>query len=86
MAGGFERARFADEDLPALAAGVDEAHRVVAPKRTSDAADGWVWPKADVGDYGQDFLYRAQTVLTAPGSPPAAVSLQPARGRRRTGR
>jgi hypothetical protein len=73
MAGGFERARFADEDLPALAAGVDEAHRVVAPKRTSDAVAGWMWPKADVGDYGQDFLYRAQTMLTAPGSPPAAV-------------
>jgi hypothetical protein len=73
IADGFERARFADEDLPALAAGCEEARRVVAPKRTTDAAGGWLWPKADVGDYGQDFLYRAQTVLAAPGSPPAAV-------------
>jgi hypothetical protein len=73
MAGGFERARFADEELPAVAAGVEEARRLVAPKRASDAADGWVWPKADAGDFGQDFLYRAQTVLAAPGSPPAAV-------------
>ncbi len=71
--GGFERARFADEDLAALAAGCDEARRLVAPKHAPDAAGGWAWPKADVGDYGQDFLYRAQTVLAEPGSPPAAV-------------
>jgi hypothetical protein len=73
MDGGFERARFADEDLPALAAGCEEGRRLVAPKRAADGAGGWVWPKADVGEYGQDFLYRAQTVLAAPGSPPAAV-------------
>ncbi len=72
MAGGFERARFADEDLQALLAGSEEGRRLVAPKRVADAAGGWVWPKADVGDYGQDYLYRAQTVLAAPGSPPAA--------------
>ncbi|HEY1425203.1 MAG TPA: DUF1254 domain-containing protein [Caulobacteraceae bacterium] len=71
--GGFERARFADEDLAALAAGAEEGRRVVAPGRATDAADGWVWPKADVGDYGQDFLYRAQTVRALPGSPPAAA-------------
>lgn len=71
--GGFERARFADEDLAALGAGVDEGQRVVVLKRAADAADGWLWPKADVGDYGQDFLYRAQTVLAQPGSPPAAA-------------
>ncbi|HWF77265.1 MAG TPA: DUF1254 domain-containing protein [Caulobacteraceae bacterium] len=73
MADGFERARFADEDLPALAAGVEEGRRLVAQKRAADAAGGWVWPKADVGDYGQDFLYRAQTVLAQPGSPPASA-------------
>ena len=73
IADGFERARFADEDLPALAAGVEEGRRLIVPQRNPDAAGGWVWPKADVGDYGQDFLYRAQTVLTQPGSPPAAV-------------
>jgi hypothetical protein len=71
--GGFERARFADEDLPALAAGVAEGRRLVAPKHATDAAGGWVWPKADIGDYGEDFLYRAQTMLAQPGSPPAAV-------------
>jgi hypothetical protein len=73
MGGGFERARFADEELAALAAGANEARRVVAPTRASDDVGGWVWPKADVGDYGQDFLYRAQTVLAEPGSPPAAA-------------
>lgn len=73
MGGGFERARFADQDLAAVAAGAEEGRRVVDPERASDAERGWVWPKADVGDYGQDFLYRAQTVLAEPGSPPAAV-------------
>ncbi len=73
LAGGFERARFADEDLPALAAGVAEARGLVAPRRDPDAVGGWTWPKADVGDYGQDYLYRAQTVLAQPGSPPASA-------------
>ena len=72
MAGGFERARFADEDLQALLAGSEEGRRLVAPKRAADAAGGWAWPKADIGDYGQDFLYRAQTVLAEPGAPAAA--------------
>ena len=73
--GGFERARFADEDLAGLAAGADEGRRLLAPKKAADASGGWVWPKADVGDYGQDFLYRAQTVLAQPGSPPTAEIL-----------
>jgi hypothetical protein len=73
MQGGFEQARFADADLAAIGAGVEEARRLLAPAR-ADGENGWLWPKADVGDYGQDFLYRAQTMTAQPGSPaPTAI-------------
>lgn len=69
----FERARFADVDLEAVTAGANEAQTLVVETRASEAGDGWVWPKAELGAYGQDYLYRARTALTLPGSPPRPV-------------
>jgi hypothetical protein len=73
MQGDFERARFADADLEAVTAGVNEAQALAVETRTAEAGAGWVWPKAELGAYGQDFLYRARTMLTLPGAPPRTV-------------
>jgi hypothetical protein len=73
MLGDFERARFADADLEAVTAGVNEAQALAVETHAAEAVDGWVWPKAELGAYGQDFLYRARTVLTLPASPPRPV-------------
>jgi hypothetical protein len=72
MYGGFEKARFADADLAEIAKGVAEGVTLAsqAPRadRQSDRLGGWLYPKDDVGDYGQDILYRAQMALTEPGA------------------
>jgi hypothetical protein len=68
MYGGFEKARFADADLAEIAQGAAEgvmlASQAPQSDHESDRLGGWVYPKEDIGDYGQDFLYRAQTALT----------------------
>jgi hypothetical protein len=70
-AGGFEQARFADADLEQISAGVAEACILAANLQPSaDATEaGWLWPKAGVGEYGQDFLLRAQTAFNGLGAP-----------------
>lgn len=70
MGGGFEQARFADADLGAIEAGVAEARTLVIDLQPGDRVEGgWRYPKPALGDYGQDFLYRAQTMLASPGAP-----------------
>jgi len=72
-AGDFERARFADPDEEAVAAGVNEAQILAVETRSPESGVGWVWPKPALGAYGEDFLYRARTMLTLPGAPPRTV-------------
>ncbi|HZZ87609.1 MAG TPA: DUF1254 domain-containing protein [Caulobacteraceae bacterium] len=75
MYGGFETARFADAELPAVAQGVAEAQTLASQAPAEPRVGSWLCPKADLGQYGQDFLYRAQTALVAPGSlKPQAVT------------
>jgi hypothetical protein len=72
MYGGFEKARFADADLEQIAKGAAEGATLAsqAPQSDprsdpqSDRLGGWAYPRDDIGDYGQDFLYRAQMALT----------------------
>jgi hypothetical protein len=72
MDAGFEKARFADMDLETIARGVGEAKTLAFNGRLmQETSGGWMWPKADLGAYGEDFLYRAQTTLATPGAPPA---------------
>ena len=76
MGGGFERARFADADVDAIAQGVADAKLLVTDLRGSDRVDaGWRYPGSELGDFGQDFLYRAQTALAEPGAPKADETL-----------
>ena len=72
-AGDFERARFADPDEEAVAAGVNEAQILAVETRAAESGVGWMWPKPALGAYGEDFLYRARTLLTQPGAPPRTV-------------
>ena len=72
MAGGFERARFADADLDQIADGAADAQILAANLHPADRVEaGWLWPRTDTVGYGQDFLYRAQTALNGLGAPSA---------------
>ena len=68
MYGGFEKARFADVELAEIAKGAADGTILAARPPDIEAVDGWAYPKGDVGEFGQDFLYRAQLALTEPGA------------------
>ena len=71
MAGGFERARFADADLAEIAAGAAEGRTLAVNLTPSEGVEGgWLWPVSLGPDgWGQDFLARARTSLDALGAP-----------------
>ncbi|HVN00226.1 MAG TPA: DUF1254 domain-containing protein [Caulobacteraceae bacterium] len=73
MYGGFEKARFADAELGEITRGVGEAQTLVSSPPEGDQIGGAVYPKPNLGAFGQDFLYRAQTALTQPAAPPPQV-------------
>jgi len=68
MYGGFEKARFADVELAEIAKGAADGAILASRPPDIEAVDGWAYPKEDVADFGQDFLYRAQLALTEPGA------------------
>ena len=56
---GFSAAQAAEIRL-----GLDHAKSDLANRSTLGAAhNGWVWPKPDLGDFKQDYLYRAQVAV-----------------------
>jgi len=62
---------------PALAAeGVDEARLITMfAKGRQTFADGWAYPRPNLGDYGQDYLYRAIVALQGLGALPVAEAM-----------
>jgi hypothetical protein len=68
MYGGFEKARFADAELAEIAKGVADGVTLASQAPQTETLGGWAYPKDDLGQYGQDFLYRAQSALTEPGA------------------
>jgi hypothetical protein len=74
MYDGFEKARFADVDAEAAEAGAREGRRLLqGPPTVADG--GWIYPAADLGDFGMDFPYRARMTLAFPGALPPAEAL-----------
>jgi len=68
--GSLERATldlFADADLGAIEQGIAEARSLASDRQISDDVGGWRYPGTDLGNFGQDFLYRAQVALAEPG-------------------
>ena len=62
--GGFEKARFADSEVGEIEAGVSEGRQLVMqPASRAEAVRGWIYPKPDLGDFGQDYLYRARVAV-----------------------
>jgi len=76
MRGGFERARFADSEVAGIEAGVAEARALVAaPPAPGDAVGGWIYPRPDLGDFGEDYLYRARVAQAGLGALPPREAL-----------
>lgn len=56
--------------------GVDTARMItVMAKGRQTFVDGWSYPRANLGDYGQDYLYRAIVALQGLGALPVAEAM-----------
>jgi hypothetical protein len=61
----FSPERFSPAQAAEIAAGVAEARRLVGDERGSmQVVDGWTYPRPSLGDFDQDYLFRAQVALT----------------------
>lgn len=61
---GFDPTSFSGAEAREIAAGVDSARRLLEAQTAKGLTiDGWMYPRATLGDFRQDYLYRAQTAL-----------------------
>lgn len=56
---GFGPGRFTPTDVQQIEAGIADAKRLVARIEIAPV-NGWAYERANIGDFGQDYLYRAQ--------------------------
>jgi hypothetical protein len=63
----FDAARWNAEERDAIAAGVEEAQQLVIRASGSgySVVDGWAYPGADLGVFGQNYLFRARIAVSA---------------------
>lgn len=73
---GFETARFADPEVAEVEAGVGDARAALLAQRGKQAAqNGWVYPQANLGDFGQDYAYRAAVAIGGLAALPIAEAM-----------
>ncbi len=74
--GGFDPRRFSDEDAKLIAAGLDAGRaRLAGTRRQGALVNNWVYPKANCGFYGEDYVYRGQVALGGLGALPRVEAM-----------
>jgi hypothetical protein len=83
--GGFDPKRFDAAAQAEIEAGVAEARRIMQGLRAGGAVQGWSYPRGTLGDFNQDYVFRAAVALSGLAAlPPAeAMYMQPAADRGR---
>ena len=62
--GGFDSSRFTPSQIAAIDAGVAAAQQMLlAGGAQGPVVAGWAYPRANLGNFAQDYQYRAQTAL-----------------------
>lgn len=60
---GFDATKFSAADATKIEAGIAKAKTLVASQRAGAIRNGWVYPRAALGDFGQEYAYRAQVAI-----------------------
>jgi hypothetical protein len=83
--GGFDPKRFDAARASEIEAGIADAKAALRAVQPGAVAQGWNYPRPNLGDYGQDYLFRAAVALGGLAAlPPAeATYLHPAAERGR---
>jgi hypothetical protein len=74
-AGAFDPRRFTPADVAEIEAGVAEARQALRAIRPGSAVQGWTYPRANLGFYGQDYALRAAVALGGLAALPAAEAM-----------
>lgn len=62
-ASGFDATKFSAADAAKIEAGIAKAKSIVASQRAGAIRNGWVYPRAALGNFGQEYSYRAQVAI-----------------------
>jgi len=74
--GDFALAGYSPEDAAAIAAGVEMARGIVEHARErASFTQGWSYPKADIGQFGDDFGFRAAIAVAGLGALPQSEAM-----------
>jgi len=72
---GFDASRFSTAQGREIEAGVGEARKQLAGRRSGRVANGWVYPDPSLGNFGQNYRYRAQIALGGLAALPPAEAM-----------
>ncbi|HEY8538661.1 MAG TPA: DUF1254 domain-containing protein [Steroidobacteraceae bacterium] len=76
VGGGFDAKRFSTAQAAEIAAGVADAKALlISARRQGPVVDGWIYPKPNLGDFGQDYMYRAQVALSGLAALPVVEAM-----------
>ncbi len=66
----FDQRAFSDAERRSIRAGIEQGHADIraAAARGGRTIDGWTYGERHLGNFGDDYLYRAATALTALGA------------------
>jgi hypothetical protein len=65
----FDQRAFSDAERRAIRAGIEQGHADIrAAAGRGRTIDGWTYGERSLGNFGDDYLYRAATALTALGA------------------
>jgi len=73
--GAFDAKRFGPAEVAEIEAGVAEARQALRTIRPGGAVQGWTYPRANLGFYGQDYSLRAAVALGGLAALPAAEAM-----------
>jgi hypothetical protein len=73
--GAFDAKRFSPDQVAEIEAGVGDARETLRSIRPGGAVQGWTYPRANLGFYGQDYGLRAAVALGGLAALPGAEAM-----------
>jgi hypothetical protein len=71
----FDASRFSSTEGADIEAGVRDAQEMLRTRGQGRAVQGWNYPRSNLGDFGQDYLFRAQVALVGLAALPPAEAM-----------
>ena len=60
---GFDASKFSPAEIAQIQSGLAKGRAAVIGKRSGNVRNGWMYPRSNLGAFGQDYLFRAQVAV-----------------------